>query len=343
MVNSEKPQQPVRNGLLVSAATVVILAGMRAASSLLTPFLLAAFLAVVSLPPFLWLQRRKVPSGVAIVLISLIIAGIFTGVGFIFEDAVTGFSQNLPVYQQRLAAEQATVTAWLAQRGITVPESGVFADITPSAVMGFAGGALGQIANFLANGFLILLTVIFVLLEASTFSEKAKVVLKDQDNALQRFREIFLNVQRYMGLKAVTSLVTGSLIWVWLAVQGVDFAMLWGLIAFLLNFIPSVGSIIAAIPAVLLATAQLGPGPALITLLGYVIVNTLVGNVIEPALMGRGLGLSTLVVFVSLVFWGWMFGVIGMLLSVPLTMVLKIALESSSQTRWIATFLGGGK
>jgi predicted PurR-regulated permease PerM len=209
--------------------------------------------------------------------------------------------------------------------------------------MGLAGRALGQIANFLANGFLILLTVLFLLLEASTFTEKARDLLGDPTSSLSRVREFFINVQRYMGLKAVVSLATGLLIWLWLLVQGVDFAMLWGLIAFLFNFIPTVGSIIAAVPAVLLAAAQLGPGPAIVTLVGYLVVNTFIGNIIEPNIMGRGLGLSTLVVFVSLVFWGWIFGVIGMLLSVPLTMTLKIALESSSQTQWVARFLGDSK
>lgn len=343
MPNPEMPKRTIRDGLLVTAALVIILAGMRAASSLLTPFLLAGFLAIICLPPFLWLRKKKVPNAVAIILIILVYAGVFTGTGFIIENAVTGFSTNLPTYQDRLASEQAAVSEWLAGRGITIPASGLFTELTPSSVMGLAGRALGQIANFLANGFLILLTVLFLLLEASTFTEKARDMLGDPTSSLSRVREFFITVQRYMALKAVVSLATGLLIWLWLLVQGVDFAVLWGLIAFLFNFIPTVGSIIAAVPAVLLAAAQLGPGPALVTLIGYLVVNTLVGNIVEPSIMGRGLGLSTLVVFVSLVFWGWMFGVIGMLLSVPLTMTLKIALESSSKTQWAARFLGNSK
>jgi predicted PurR-regulated permease PerM len=115
---------------------------------------------------------------------------------------------------------------------------------------------------------------------------------------------------------------------------------LWGLLALLLNYIPNIGSILASVPAILLALIQLGVGKAVIVLVGYLVINIIIGNVLEPKIMGRGLGLSTLVVFLSLVFWGWVFGPVGMLLSVPLTMTVKIALDSNEDTRWISTLLG---
>jgi predicted PurR-regulated permease PerM len=125
-----------------------------------------------------------------------------------------------------------------------------------------------------------------------------------------------------------------------LLILNIDYALLWGLLAFLLNFIPNIGSIIAAIPAILLSLIQFGPGIAIITSVGYLVINFVFGNVLEPRMMGKGLGLSTLIVFLSLIFWGWILGPVGMLLSVPLTMVVKIALDSSDDTRWIATLLG---
>jgi predicted PurR-regulated permease PerM len=146
-------------------------------------------------------------------------------------------------------------------------------------------------------------------------------------------------VNRYFALKTVFSLITGITVWLWLAVLGVDFAATWGMIAFFLNFVPNIGSIIAAIPAVLLALIQLGVPSALLACLGYALVNIVVGNILEPKFMGRGLGLSTLVVFISLVFWGWVLGPIGMLLSIPLTMIVKIALATDEDTRWISTLL----
>ncbi|MEL7401671.1 MAG: AI-2E family transporter, partial [Pseudomonadota bacterium] len=147
------------------------------------------------------------------------------------------------------------------------------------------------------------------------------------------------SVQQYLAIKSLVSLGTGITIGLILWIIGVDYAPLWALVAFLLNYIPNIGSIIAAIPAVLIALIQLGVGEALLVGLSYVLVNTVFGNVVEPRLMGRSLGLSTLVVFISLVFWGWILGPVGMLLSIPLTMVMKIALESRPQSRWIATLL----
>ncbi|MFQ5519051.1 MAG: AI-2E family transporter [Mariprofundus sp.] len=133
---------------------------------------------------------------------------------------------------------------------------------------------------------------------------------------------------------------TGIFISIWLAVIGVDYPLLWGLVAFLFNFVPNIGSIIAAVPAVLLALIQLGSGEALMAGVGYVIANVVMGNVVEPKFMGKGVGLSTLVVFLSLVFWGWVLGPVGMLLSVPLTMIVKLALESRADTQWLAVLLG---
>lgn len=201
---------------------------------------------------------------------------------------------------------------------------------------------LTRLSGMLTNAFLILLTVVFMLLEASNLPTKLHTILGDSSPTLSNFDKIVTDVKRYMARKTLVSLATGFCISIWLAVLGVDFPMLWGLLAFLLNFVPNIGSIIAAIPAVLLAFVQLGLSSALFAALGFLVVNVVIGNVIEPRLMGRGLGLSTLVVFLSLVFWGWVLGPVGMLLSVPLTMTVKIALESNEDTRWLAILLGSG-
>ena len=125
-----------------------------------------------------------------------------------------------------------------------------------------------------------------------------------------------------------------------LMIIGVDFAILWGFLAFLLNFIPNIGSAIAAVPAVLIALVQLGPGPAVLTAILYIVVNTIIGNVIEPKLLGKNLGLSVLVVFLSLIFWGWVFGTAGMLLAVPLTMTIKLILDQMDELKWLGLLLG---
>ncbi len=133
---------------------------------------------------------------------------------------------------------------------------------------------------------------------------------------------------------------TGLLVYFFLLIVGVDYPLLWAVLAFVLNYIPTIGSIIALIPPFLLAMVQLGFIDSIIVLAGYLTINTIMGNILEPKFMGKGLGLSTLVVFLSLVFWGWVLGPIGMLLSVPLTITIKIALDSSEETRWLAVMLG---
>jgi predicted PurR-regulated permease PerM len=149
-------------------------------------------------------------------------------------------------------------------------------------------------------------------------------------------------VRHYLAIKTQMSFVTAVLVTILLVVLKVDFPILWGVLAFFLNYVPNIGSFIAAIPAVILAFVQLGTGSALFTASGYVVVNVVIGNIVEPRIMGRGLGLSTLVVFLSLLFWGWVLGSVGMLLSVPLTMVAKICMESMDETRWLAILMGSG-
>jgi predicted PurR-regulated permease PerM len=198
---------------------------------------------------------------------------------------------------------------------------------------------LRNLAAVLSNLFLILLTMIFMLIEAASVPVKVKAAIGTGRLDVDKMHHAVIQVQRYLGLKTLTSLATGLLIGFWTAVLGLDFAVVWGLLAFLLNYIPNIGSIVAAIPAVLLGLVQGGIGFALLVAVGYVVVNVGIGNFTEPWLMGRTLGLSTLVVFLSLVFWGWMWGSVGMLLSVPLTMIIKILLENTDDLRWMAVML----
>jgi AI-2 transport protein TqsA len=160
-----------------------------------------------------------------------------------------------------------------------------------------------------------------------------------QDADLSRFARITLEVQRFLGIKTLTSLATGTLIGVWTWAMGLDFPLLWGLIAFLFNYIPSIGSIIAAVPAIAVALLQFGVSRAILVALGFLAVNITIGNLIEPNVMGRRLGLSPLVVVLSLLFWGWVLGPVGMFLSVPLTVIVKIMLENTDDFRWLAVLL----
>jgi len=325
--------------LLAAACFVIVVAGMQAAASLLIPFLLAAFIAIICLPPLTWLTHRRVPAGISVLIIAaILIFGILLLAGFV-GSSMTDFSSNLPQYQARLKSMSAELLAWLSGLGIELSTKAILDNFDPSAAMGMAGKLVSGLGNALTNTFLIVLTVIFLLIEATALPHKWQAMGAHAPST-EHFTRFVDSVNSYLAIKGWVSLATGALVAIWLAILGVDYPLLWGLIAFLFNFVPNIGSIIAAVPAVLLALVQLGPASALAAAAGYIVVNLVMGNVIEPRFMGRGVGLSTLVVFLSLVFWGWVLGPVGMLLSVPLTMIVKLALEANEQTRWIAILIG---
>ncbi|MDX8406362.1 MAG: AI-2E family transporter [Mariprofundus sp.] len=329
----------VNSFMLTGAAFVVLVAGMQAATSLLIPFLLAAFIAIICLPPMYWLHGRGLSSGVAVLVIALTLILAGSLIGAFVGASIADFSHNLPVYQARLQAQTDLLLAWLTGLGLHLDSQLLRDNLSPAVAMGMAGKLLSGLGNALANTFLIMLTVIFLLLEASALPNKW-LAMGEHAPSEGHFRQFVVSVNSYLSIKGWVSLATGGIITLWLAILGVDYPLLWGLIAFLFNFVPNIGSIIAAVPAVLLALIQLGPGTALAAGGGYVLVNIVMGNVVEPRYMGRGVGLSSLVVFLSLVFWGWILGPIGMLLSVPLTMIVKLALEADDETRWLAILLG---
>jgi predicted PurR-regulated permease PerM len=324
--------------LLAAAAFVVVVAGLKAAQNLLVPFLGSVFLAILAAPAVVWLRRRRVPTLVAVLLVVLAMMAVLTGIGAMVGGSIRSFTEAVPRYDARFRVLGEGLRSWLAARGVSFG-AGSFADVLdPGALLKFLGGTLGGLVAAASNTVLVLLTTVFILFELTGFPTKLRVAMGSESADLSRFERVTVEVQRYLLIKTSLSLATGLLAGFWCAVLGVDFALLWGLVAFLLNYIPNLGSIIAAVPPILLALVQLGPGRAVAVAAGYVAINTIIGNVIEPQVMGRRLGLSPLVVFLSLVFWGWVWGPVGMLLSVPLTMMVKIMLESSPRT-WRAAVL----
>jgi predicted PurR-regulated permease PerM len=325
------------------AAFVVVVAGMRASADIIVPFLLAVFIAVISSPALDWLERRGFPRGVAMLVVIAAIVAVGMGITGLVGSSLTRFSSNLPEYTSRLNGYTQSVGDWLDQRGIPFNSHDLRNLIDASKVMKLAGEVFNSFGGALTNAFLIFVTVVFILFETASFATKLRAVSDDPDDTLKAFHNVTDNVKRYLAMKTLTSLATGVTIGISLAILGVENPVLWALLAFMLNYVPNIGSIIAAVPAVLFALVQLGFSGAMATAVIFTVVNVLIGSVLEPRFMGRGLGLSTLVVFVSLVFWGWVLGPVGMFLSVPLTMTAKIALGANESTRWIAVFLGTGQ
>lgn len=325
--------------ITVTASFIVVVAGMKLASPIIVPFLLSVFISIICSPALYLMKKKGIPTAPAILLLVMAIIGIGLLLGVFIGNSVQEFSSNIPEYKIKLREQTHEVVQWVEARGFDVNEDVVYDRFNPGTVMQLVANTLSGITGLLTKSFLILLTVVFILMEASSFPRKLNEIERPgiSYGTLTSFVQ---SVNRYLAIKTVFSLMTGGLVIIALSIMGVDYPFLWGVIAFLLNFIPNIGSIIAAIPAVLLAIVQLGIGPATVVALIYLAINTTIGSIIEPRFMGNDLGLSPLVVFLSLVFWGWVLGPVGMLLSIPLTMVVKIALESSDESRWIAVLLG---
>ncbi|MDE2923245.1 MAG: AI-2E family transporter [Acidobacteriota bacterium] len=336
--------------LLVAACVVVLVAGLRAASSIMIPFLVAVFIAAISLPVLTWLQQR-LPMIVAVlgtILMDLLVLAL---VGYLVGSTANQVAGEMGEIQSTLTEWIEDGGEWLEARGVPVASGlagddslplALFSRFEPGFLVDFVNRTLRATTAALSSFLVISLIVIFTLFEAATFGPKVRAAFGSA-GAEARFARAMHDIQHYMGIKTVISLATGLLIGIWVGVLGVEFAVFWGLVAFVLNFIPNLGSIIAAVPTTLLAMVQIGVGRALLVALGYLVVNMVIGNFIEPPLLGRRLGLSALVVVLSLVFWGWVWGPVGMLLSVPLTMVVKILLENTEEFRWVAVLLGDSR
>lgn len=326
--------------LINLAAFVVVVAGIISAKSIIIPFLMAAFLAIICAPPLYWLRTKGVPSFISILLLVLLVLALETALAGLVSRSMAEFSRSLPLYQERLTIILKNLIRWAGDHGIDVTEQIIMDQFDPGKLMKLAANMLNNLFSVLTNTFMIMLTFAFILLEATGFPDKLRAMAGNSSESLQEYGKIIRGVNRYLGLKVLTSLATALMIYFGLMIIGVDFALMWSVVAFLLNFVPTIGSIIAAIPPMLLALVQLGPTGTLATAALYLAANISIGNIIEPRIMGSGVGLSTLVIFVSMIFWGWVLGPVGMLLSVPLTMTLKIALATNDRTRHIALLLG---
>ncbi len=326
--------------IVTLAALVIVIAGLKVAAPLLAQFLLALFIAVVCTPSIHWMESKKIPRSLAIFLVLFVILAFVYLVVVLVGDSIQSFSDNKTLYVQKLDAQFQALTSWLVSIGIPAQGVEVSTLVEKADIMSLVTRVVGGLGTIFSDFFVIFLSVIFILAEMTSFPEKFKKAFSDSQDKMVHVNAILGKIRHYLAIKTGASLVTGILVSILLVLIGVDYPFLWGMLTFLLNYIPNIGSIIAAIPALILALVQLGPMAMLWTAVSFFAVNNLIGNFLEPRFMGKMLGLSTLVVFLSLIFWGWIFGSVGMFLSIPLTMTIKIALDTHEETRWLGVMLG---
>lgn len=319
----------------------IIIGGIKATSNLILPLILALFISLMLLQPVHFLVRKKVPQSLAIVFVLILFSSILFLLGELLGNSINGFKYYLPEFKETLIQKFSYGANQLDFFGFKLSDSSIL-NAKPGKNMEFLLNGLDHLRQIIGKTFFILLLTLFLLFELDSFPIKFRAMLSRKGNmkAKLNINRITLNLKNYLFIKTITSFFTGLFIFIGLKILGVPFAILWGTLAFLLNYIPNIGSLIAAIPAVLLAGIELGGPTMLIAGILYFLVNFIIGSVIEPRIMGKGMGLSTAVILLSLIFWGWLFGPIGMFLSVPLTMVLKVFLQSSESSKYFAVLIG---
>lgn len=418
------PGNMIFAGLLAIAALVIIFAGIKAAQTIVGPFCLAAFLAIILTAPLRWLKSKGIPDLIAALVI---IAGVVIGgmsIIWILSGSVNQFIARIPEYTVKFNKTIEGIDDFLEPHGLSLlggppkivnrPGSSLMnllgmdddrqngseldqteqvetakdpisldggqsdtekADTEPSIIsqqrtddiMGlpFSGllNAEKQGEEALANSyntvgivgylrwgaaelgklatvcFIVMILVVFMMYEASRLPKKILGAFGTQGITNEHIQNVVDKVWKYMYIKTIISLCVGICVWILLVVMRVEYAMLWSLLAFFLNYIPNIGSIIAAVPGIALAQFDHGLATCVIVTIGYLVINQGFGYYVEPIFLGDGLGISPLVVLLSLIFWGWLLGLIGMFLSAPLTIVAKIILDSFDETRWASILM----
>jgi len=316
--------RPIFILLLSFAAVFVIAFGIRASAAILNPILLATVITIVALPLPAWFSERGLPGWLSFALTLVLVIGSIALVAGLIFLAITQLDPDFS--WQEIAEGQSLgelFSDFLRLRRVE--------QLWEVIVTGFVNGLITM--------GMVLLIFIFMLSAAISLPSAERMGLLPDSGALKSFSQLTNEVRRYMSITTMVNLLVGLgdalLLWA----LGVPYALLWGVFSWLMGYIPTVGFWIAMIPPIIVAWQLLGIEQALIVFLGYVLINGSVQNFIQPRLMGQGLGISPVVVFISLFVWGWLLGGIGAILAVPLTLLIIAVLESSKNTRVLATLM----
>jgi AI-2 transport protein TqsA len=320
------------------AALFIVIGGLKLSQGLLVPVLLGIMIAAASSSIVTKLLKRGLPpiavSGI-VLLIDLAALGLFGG---LIVLAASDLHTLLPKYVARLEAGREALIAYLARHGfthVTVP-SPLDSDLLPRAL----GGMADQFVSVASISTVVVLVVFFTLCEVTVLGDKLRAVVANADEQFNRLNRIVREIQRYLVVKTLTSLIAAVGVFIVLKLCGVGLALLLAAAMFILHFIPNVGAAIATVPAVLIAIADRGWGIGAIVAGGYIAIIIFAGNLLEPRLLGKTLGFSPLFVLLGMLFWGWVWGPMGALLSVPLMVVVKIILENIPDLAWMARLAG---
>ena len=331
--------------LLMLASVIIITAGLQAGKPVLLPIVLSGFLAIVSYPLTTFFKSRLCfPHWLAVTFTVIMDFGILVGLGYLAQYLGQDLAKTVTVKYQPLMMEKIhELRAFLIEQDWNNLADQMLQELPDllngQRIVAFSTGVMGQLASMLTFTTLILILMTFFLGEAPRFRANINKLGHNSDTGIRKFSKALAGVQKYLIIKTFISAVTGLLAFLLCYYMNVDFPLLWGIVAFALNFIPTFGSIIAAIPPTLLAMLLISPTAGIFVATGSTVINTALGNCLEPMLLGRQFGIVTSMVLLSVIFWGWVWGPIGMLLAVPITMLIKLGLESSKDLAWIAQLI----
>ncbi|MDF1812150.1 MAG: AI-2E family transporter [Verrucomicrobiales bacterium] len=363
---TKKHREGGNNVLLSLACVVVIIAGLKLSAEICVPIAMGLFLGVLSLPLLNFLNKRcKLPRPLAVLFTVFFVFLALAIMGFVVSGVIPEFQERGLEYAEQLKKQASQYSEAIDRQLEKLESLGTMFGIDPDAngrsvptfrdlfnrywdsqrVVALIGqtAVVERFTSLASKSFFVLILMIFVLAESERFANKIKDVIRERGPDLRRFQNSSRDIQNYLLLKTTVSLLTGLLAWMTCAIMDVEFPLLWGLVAFVLNFIPVIGSIMAAFPPVALALILQGFWPAVIVLMAYLLINTVIGNFLEPKLLGDSFGISTIVVILSVLVWGFMWGPAGMFLAVPLTMIVKVMLDNTPELRWLSVMISSGR
>jgi predicted PurR-regulated permease PerM len=329
--------------LFYAAAGVIIIAGLKVASPIVNPILMAVFFSIIILHPITWLRKKGVNGLLSILIVAFGLLVIFFGIGGAVTKSIIEFSQNLPQYKKQLSDITDSSITLLNGYGLDVTSDNFSDNFSAGNTFSYASKFITGVGGVFWQILLLILVSAFIIGEANSFPVKLKVILKNPTTSIENITVISKNIRHYLVIKTVTGLIGGISVAVVLFVMHIQYAIVWGILVLLMRYIPNIGSIIAAIPIMLFVLIQDGLTGVFYVGIAYAIINFIIGQIIEPKFLAKGMNLSTLAVFLSLVFWGWILGDVGMLLAVPITMAMKISFETRENSHWIAIMLGSEK
>lgn len=332
------------------AVIVIIALGviMHELRSVLLPFVLALMLSYIFKPVVLYLRNKKFPTAVAILTVLIAVSGALFSLSLLIYKSFESFAKQFPKYEAKIQAAIADIQA--SMQNLPVEFQGYInaldwtSAIEFSSLTAFVTSGLGSFINFFSYLFLIILYMVFILAGGGQVAAKVKVALHNRFAA--KISDVIENIDRqvrqYLLMKTMISLGTGTLTTVLLLIFGVDFAVFWGFLTFLLNYIPNVGSVLATVFPIGVSLLQYGSlGRSVGVAIALIGAQMVMGNIVEPKVMEKSLNLSPLLVLISLIFWGWLWGVWGMVLAVPIVSTIKIIFENVDVLKPIAVLMSG--